>query len=353
MKLLRHILSHSILIGFVALVVLGFYYRAALFPAGWNEQISQQVDRVAGPYAVQLHAFAAPETSRPAMQMAEAPPVESLEPVPVAVTPTELVQTEAPSPAEAEVGATAEAKSMADKSAETATMVEPVIEQQPTTASAPAAVVEQQPAAASAPEAVVEQQQPAVVSAPEAVVEQQPAVASAPEAVVEQQPAVASAPAAVVKQQPVVASAPEPVQSKPAVSDVALAATQPAAQAPAAGTPVDPDEVMTGDSSDQALAGVNDLWVQARAAYGRGDMAGALKHYLALSEQEADNPDVFGELGNVYYARGNFPEAGQAYYEAAIRLLELGQMGQVDYLVRVIEGLSPDNAAKLKQRLIR
>lgn len=82
-------------------------------------------------------------------------------------------------------------------------------------------------------------------------------------------------------------------------------------------------------------------------------MKSALQHYLTLSEQESDNPDVFGELGNVYYARGNFPEAGEAYYEAAVRLLELGKTDQIHYLVRVIEGLSPDSAAKLKQRLVR
>ncbi|MBI1424677.1 MAG: tetratricopeptide repeat protein [Gammaproteobacteria bacterium] len=90
---------------------------------------------------------------------------------------------------------------------------------------------------------------------------------------------------------------------------------------------------------------------QAREHYSQGDIEGAIERYQQLTQPDEANPNVFGELGNIYYAQGKWQEAGMAYYEAATRLLKLGDIAQVQYLYRVIQGLDQDSADKLRQQL--
>ena len=342
MKLIRHILSHSILIGFVALMVLGFYYRMSLFPANWNEKISQQVDHVAGPYATKLHAFAAPVVENTAQTVAKAP---SSEPV---SEPAQLANTET----------TGEAATQAVDVPQTETSdAKPAVTDKPATGMGAAkpvndiaeaeAVAKSQPAPDMAEAPAVEKP---VTEPVKALAQTAQATESKVTTETEKPSTNQAAGNAAVTQQK---------ENKPATPVVAQAATgtEPVTASPQASTAVnevaESDEIVNKDSSDQDFVGINELWRQARVAYSQGDLTKAMQHYQALSEQEQDDPDVFGELGNVYYARGRFAEAGQAYYEAAVRLIELGQMGQVHYLVRVIEGLSPDDANKLKRRLVR
>ena len=58
-------------------------------------------------------------------------------------------------------------------------------------------------------------------------------------------------------------------------------------------------------------------------------------------------------MGNIFYIQGKWKEAGQAYYEAAIRLMRQGQTGQVQYLDRVIHGLDKESAEKLSSQMGR
>ncbi len=91
---------------------------------------------------------------------------------------------------------------------------------------------------------------------------------------------------------------------------------------------------------------------RARQAYWNGSMAEAEKAYQELSELASQDPDVYGELGNIYYAQGKWKQAGEAYYEAAIRLIEANQQpAQVNYLLRVIQGLDAESANKLRQKM--
>jgi len=93
------------------------------------------------------------------------------------------------------------------------------------------------------------------------------------------------------------------------------------------------------------------MFYMARQTYWMGDSLGAEKMYLKLADVDNDNPDIYGELGNVYYSQGKWNEAGKAYYEAAIRLLDLDRVNQVNYLLRVIQGLDSESAEKLKQKM--
>jgi len=93
------------------------------------------------------------------------------------------------------------------------------------------------------------------------------------------------------------------------------------------------------------------MFYMARQSYWMGNALAAENMYLKLADIEEDNPDIYGELGNVYYTQGKWSEAGKAYYEAAVRLLDLGRNNQVDYLLRVIEGLDSASAEKLKKKM--
>ncbi len=89
----------------------------------------------------------------------------------------------------------------------------------------------------------------------------------------------------------------------------------------------------------------------ARQSFWSGDAEKAESFYLDLSKYEDADPDIYGELGNVYYAQGKWKQAGEAYYEAAIRLLDLKHKEQAGYLLRIIQGLDEESANKLRQKI--
>ena len=103
---------------------------------------------------------------------------------------------------------------------------------------------------------------------------------------------------------------------------------------------------------DSDTSSERDLLINARNAFNQGAVIESEKFYLELTRLDNDNPDIFGELGNVYYSQGKWDEAGQAYYEAAVRLITDGNYNQVAYLQRVITGLNTEHAEKLAQLMV-
>lgn len=89
----------------------------------------------------------------------------------------------------------------------------------------------------------------------------------------------------------------------------------------------------------------------ARVSYWKGEVDKSEAYYLDLLKSEQSDPDLFGELGNVYYAQGKWKQAGEAYYQAALRLHDLNQINQVNYLLRIIQGLDKESADKLRLKM--
>lgn len=104
-----------------------------------------------------------------------------------------------------------------------------------------------------------------------------------------------------------------------------------------------PNNNMSSDTSQ--------MLTRARQSFWNGNAQLSEKLYLELIHHQETDPDIYGELGNVYYTQGKWKQAGEAYYEAAIRLLELNQNDQVHYLLRVIQGLDTASAERLKQKI--
>ncbi|MCW8855620.1 MAG: hypothetical protein OQK72_13040 [Gammaproteobacteria bacterium] len=104
-------------------------------------------------------------------------------------------------------------------------------------------------------------------------------------------------------------------------------------------------------SSDFASSDTKKMLFMARQSFWNGNAQASEKLYLDLVGLEDGDPDIYGELGNVYYAQGKWKQAGKAYYEAAVRLLALKQDSQVSYLLRVIQGLDMESADKLRHKI--
>lgn len=110
-------------------------------------------------------------------------------------------------------------------------------------------------------------------------------------------------------------------------------------------------EDVTSLVTDRDTSAEKNLLADARLAYQNKDLEAAIRKYRQLIVLDEHSPNAFGELGNIYYSQGKWQEAGAAYYEAAVRLVENGQMQQVVYLHRVIQGLDRSKAEQLTLKL--
>lgn len=90
---------------------------------------------------------------------------------------------------------------------------------------------------------------------------------------------------------------------------------------------------------------------QARQAFWARDLVKAESLYRGLLQHETSNADAWGELGNIYYGQAKWPQAAEAYAEAAIQLFEQGQYSQAMFLHYVVRGLDPLQAARIDAKL--
>ena len=120
-------------------------------------------------------------------------------------------------------------------------------------------------------------------------------------------------------------------------------------------TPVSAGEVQPegGPSGQQVPSGSNtavkpyELLAAAREAFWLHNYDDAEKNYQALTELEPQNPDGYGELGNMYFSQGRWEEAAAAYYAAGTRLVGEGRLDSARELVKVIRGLNGQQADEL------
>ena len=217
-------------------------------------------------------------------------------------------------------------------------VTEPVAEPEPESAAAdapavPSATVTDSEKVAELPESPLPDMAPST-PATEPVASPEPAVADAPVAPTETVTA-----GEAMTEQP---ESPAPDVTPPVLATEQVADSEPesaVAEAPAAAL-----ESHTEKSAYESLAA-------AREAYWLHDYAGAENHYRLLIELEPDNPDWHGELGNMYFAQGQWEQAAAAYYEAGVRLLSDGLVAQARQMVNVIRGLNGAGADDLEARI--
>ncbi len=206
-----------------------------------------------------------------------------------------------------------------------------------TEASAPAAVkppVMEAPAPAAVKPPVMEAPAPAAVKPP---VMEAPAPAAVKPPVME-----APAPAEVM---PPVMEAPAPAEATSSVDEEL---------APAAGSIPAAKPLTTAPNRNPAPATSEkpyEVMAKAREAFWLRDFELAEQQYRKLTQLEPDNPDGYGELGNMYFSQGKWDESAAAYYQAGTRLLNEGLVQEARQMVDVIRGLNGAQADDLEAQI--
>ena len=396
MNLLARILSHGFAFAVVALIILVLIYRGDLFeewdlpdflaikdkPVVTDDSSAGAVDRE--PAALTATADDAAASSAPGAATAESeaaePDTAEAEEIPAADTaPAEATDT---APAEATATAPAEATGMApeavpDTPAETD--AEPAPE--PAAVAEPVPVVETEaihteaaaPLAADAEVATHEDagDDEGAVTAPatgegaqpalETAIEDSQDAASAPFAAADSTPsepaASVGAPATTGVAEEQAVEQPVETMAAPAVEASAptAAADDVTAVADTQAAPADVEPATAGADTTTVETGEPEtpynVLAKAREAYWLRDFATAEQQYKKLTQLEPANPDGYGELGNMYFSRGMWDEAANAYYEAGVRLLDEGLIVQARQMVDVIRGLNGNQADELDARI--
>ena len=80
---------------------------------------------------------------------------------------------------------------------------------------------------------------------------------------------------------------------------------------------------------------------QARAAFFAGDLVAAEQQYQAMLSRNND-PDLHGELGNVYFAQQQWEKATMEYMLAVDGLAAQGRTLQAQYVVGILMQVNPE-----------
>jgi hypothetical protein len=370
MNLFARILSHGFALLVVALLAIGLIYRGELFPdmelpafLALDETGKEEADGAAatasrdGPDQVspdEAEQAAGEQVTEPAIspqpieapQPVDAPAGDAADTVPATADDTgampglvardtddvaaaaetvgDAVST-AVDTATATVDGGAEpgvAVPTADMAGETGEVVSTAVDQDTTTADMPVEPGEVEPAAVDmAPaEAVEEAELPPPADSAEQVAAETTAAAT-------EQPAqtdAVSAPAADTA----------PARDIPVTADdVQIMPPPVATAAPAAREAVSPYRLLAA----------------AREAYWLRDYATAEQKYQAMIELDPDNPDGYGELGNMYFSQGKWDLASASYFEAGKRLADEGLLTEAYQLVDVLKGLQGPQAGELEE----
>ncbi|MEN8205582.1 MAG: tetratricopeptide repeat protein [Pseudomonadota bacterium] len=153
-----------------------------------------------------------------------------------------------------------------------------------------------------------------------------------------------------------------PAAAEPLAEEVAPVETAPTAAGepestsevvPATEPPAAPDkEDATKAVDDAATETPYEVMAKAREAYWLRDFDAAEQHYRKLIQIDPDNPDGYGEMGNMYFSQGKWDEAAAAFYEAGTRLVKDGHLVQARQMVEVIRGLNGSQADDLETQIV-
>lgn len=75
----------------------------------------------------------------------------------------------------------------------------------------------------------------------------------------------------------------------------------------------------------------------ARRAFWNGDLEAAEAAYMDAIARYPDDPDLFGELGNLYVSIGRQQRALDAFYESALRLRAKGELEKLSEVIDLLE----------------
>ncbi|GMQ96631.1 MAG: hypothetical protein BMS9Abin15_0305 [Gammaproteobacteria bacterium] len=132
------------------------------------------------------------------------------------------------------------------------------------------------------------------------------------------------------------------------------AATKSQAGAETAGYPAATKSQAGAEAHEGPKVAINEMekLYQARRMVWQGQYDQAIRLYQELIQNVPTSADYQGELGNVYYSRGMYAEATDAYEAAARLLIKSGDMGRAWQVISVIRTLDSRRANQLDNLLI-
>lgn len=89
----------------------------------------------------------------------------------------------------------------------------------------------------------------------------------------------------------------------------------------------------------------------ARAMFAKGNVSESIAAYQALLQARPADADAWGELGNVYHSSGRLQDASRAFYEAATRVLDKGDVARARALEPAVRANAPALADELQRRI--
>lgn len=90
-------------------------------------------------------------------------------------------------------------------------------------------------------------------------------------------------------------------------------------------------------------------WITARKSFYQRNYELSEQSYQKVIDSTEDNYDAYGELGNVYFNQGKNKQAAAAYFEAAAILVRKGQVSRAQSLMGLLRHLDKNKANELQQ----
>lgn len=92
----------------------------------------------------------------------------------------------------------------------------------------------------------------------------------------------------------------------------------------------------------------DELFERARRAFWNGDFEAAESAYIDLIAAFPDDPDAFGELGNLYESMGKPVLAADAYFEAGSWLKRKGELGKLQHVIDLLSEKGDERTQQLR-----
>jgi len=322
MQLVRYLFSYSIVVVVVVLIASGYYYRGTLFPNLFSH----------------VGHMTTSETTAGKTNMGGMAGMGGMADKSMVVDQQMPGHAETAPASEASVTEPA-ASSESIVSAEPAATTEPVVPVEPTATSAPVPPLNQ----TEITDQRIQDAQMATGQAPRTEI----ATAPARQSSARQSSDSDSAPRSVQTEPRHMVTGAATTPSMPMHEQSAPVSPVPAIQKPRAETgsvPL-PAQMQPEDIDRQDFETI----MMARRAYWAGDFDASEQAYLQLIDRHPDEVELYGEVGNVYYAQGKWARAAAAYAQVVRQLYGTGQFAQAEYMLQIVTSLDKDLGKQLQR----
>jgi tetratricopeptide (TPR) repeat protein len=154
--------------------------------------------------------------------------------------------------------------------------------------------------------------------------------------------------------EPVVSSVQNTFETAPVIERSDAPATFVTPEIEASLSQVNDEGVVADVSTQQGAADkqtTRELWIDARQSFHHRDFEKSISSYERLIAKTSNNYDAYGELGNVYFNRGEMKQAANSYFEAASILVKLGQTDRASSLLGMLYQMDSAKAEELRDLL--